>query len=52
MELYSIFYYDLTSNVKDEVHAFWRSPLTEKDAVKAEIESKENWSVTFIERLS
>lgn len=52
MELYNVYYYDLTSNVKDERRTYWRSPLTEKDAVKAEIESKENWSVTFIERLS
>lgn len=52
MELYSVFYYDLTSNCKDEIHTFWRSPLTEIAAVKAEIESKENWSVTFIESLS
>lgn len=53
MKLYEYFvnYYDLASNVRDEQKVYWRSVLADNEAVKAEIESKENWSVTFIERL-
>jgi hypothetical protein len=52
MHKYNVYYLDFTKNSDEEFRCYWRSDLTDKEAVINEIESKNEWKVIFIECLS